>query len=306
MNKKIIFITGPTASGKSSAAMILAERIGAEIISCDSMQVYKGMDIITSKPSASDRARVPHHLLDIVPPTEEYNAFRYYEEAAGKVEDIFIRGKIPLFVGGTGLYVSAALDGLFACAPERSSLREEFYRQASSAEGAAALHARLSEHDPAAGKRIHPNDVRRIVRALEVWDSTGKPISDKQKERKGLSELYATEIFCLNPEREELYRRIEERVDEMFASGLEKEARGLLEMPLSRTAAFAIGLKELKEYFEGRCALDEARRLMKLNTRHYAKRQMTWFRKDKRVRWINQPAARPEEAAEIIWKELLR
>ncbi len=306
MDKKIIFITGPTASGKSAAAMILAERIGAEIVSCDSMQVYKGMDVITSKPSPEDRARLPHHLIDIVTPVEEYNAFRYYGDAAGAVEDIFSRGKIPLFAGGTGLYVSVVMDGLFSGAPERSALREEFYREAASPDGAAALHARLKECDPQAAERIHPNDVRRTVRALEVFVSTGRPISDRQKEREGLADIYDTRIFCLSPGRDELYRSIEERVEAMFASGLEREVRGLLEMPLSRTAAFAIGLQELKGHFEGKYALDEARRLMKLNTRHYAKRQLTWFRKDKRALRIEQPAVRPEEAAEIIWKELSR
>lgn len=304
MNKKIIFITGPTAAGKSAAAMLLAERAGAEIISCDSMQVYKGMDIITSKPSAREMASVPHHLIDIAEPTEEYNAFRYYEDASAAVEDIFRRGKTPLFAGGTGLYVSVVMDGLFACAPEQSVLREGFYKEAVSPEGAAGLHERLKECDPRAAERIHPNDVRRVVRALEVFTLTGRPISEKQKEREGLSGRYETEIFCLCPERQELYRRIDERVDAMFEAGLEEEARRVLGMPLSRTAAFAIGLQEFKGYLEGKYPAEEARRLMKLNTRHYAKRQLTWFRKDKRVRWLESAAARPEEAAETIWKEL--
>jgi len=306
MNDKIFFLTGPTAAGKSAAALILAERIGAEIVSCDSMQVYRGMDIITSKPSLPDRRRLPHHLIDILPPTEEYSAFRYYEDAVKTVEEILVRRKTPLFVGGTGLYVSVVLDGLFACAPEESGLRERLYKEAESAQGAAALYERLRQCDPQAAARIHPNDLRRVVRALEVYTLTGRPISEKQKERSGLRGRYQVEVFCLTPPREELYRRVNARVDEMFAAGLEQEVRGLLSLPLSRAAGYAIGLQELKGYFEGKYALEEARRLIKMNTRHYAKRQLTWFRKDKRVRWVDNAGARPEEAAEKIWKEFLR
>lgn len=286
MKGKIIFLVGPTAVGKSAIAVCLARKINAEIISCDSMQLYKGMDIITSKPPLAVRQRVKHHLIDAVSPTKEYNVARYRQGALKKIKEILKRGKVPLFVGGTGLYMSILVDGIFKAKSQSQIVRNRLFKKVEE-RGSYYLYNMLKRVDPEAAKKIHPHDTKRIVRALEVFKTTGKPISLLQKQRKGLGLKYELKIFCLNMERSQLYKRIEERIDKMFSLGLIEEVKRLLRLRLSKTAAYAIGIKELKGYFAGLYNLEEAKELIKRNTRWYAKRQLTWFRKDKRIIWIN-------------------
>ena len=303
MKEKIFFLAGPTASGKTAAAVILAKRMGAEIIACDSMQVYKGMDIITSKPAPALIKKVPHHLIGVVNPAKDYDVSRFRLAAVKKAKDILKRGKIPLFVGGTGLYMSVLLDGIFKTKASDPLLRKRLYKLARDL-GRVYLYNRLLRVDPAAARKIHPNDTRRLIRALEVFWATGKPISQLQKNRKGLYADYDVKILCLDLERERLYRRIEERVEQMFINGLLDEVKKILRRKLSRTAAVAIGIKELKGYFEGQYGLDEAKRLIKLNTRRYAKRQLTWFRRDLRIKWVKLTGNEsPKETADKLWKK---
>jgi tRNA dimethylallyltransferase len=282
---KVIFLVGPTAVGKTAVSIELAKMANAEIVSCDSMQIYRRMDILTSKPSASLRKRIPHYLVDLVSPAQDFDVSRYRREAASKIKDIISRGKTALLVGGAGLYMSMLIDGIFQVKSQNMKLREKLYKEAQ-ALGSQRLYARLKEVDPQAASKIHPNDKKRIIRALEVFGCTGKPISQLQKLRKGLASEYDINIFCLNMERDKLYERIDRRVDDMFRQGLVKEVEGLLKLKLSRTASYAIGIRELKGYFDGGYNLEEARRLIKRNSRLYAKRQLTWFRKDKRIKWL--------------------
>ena len=304
MNKKVIFIAGPTAVGKTEVAVYLAKKANAEIISCDSMQIYKGMDIITSKPSGVLRKKVNHHLIGVVPPTSEYNVSKYRQDAVEKIQEVFTRGRFPIFVGGSGLYMSILIDGIFNLEQKSRSMRKRLYKLAG-LYGNQYLYKRLHNIDPQAALRIHPNDTKRLIRALEVFKSTGKPISFLQKQRIGLNQEYDVKVFCLNMPREKLYKIIDERVDKMFANGLVGEVKRLLKLKLSKTASCAIGIKEIKGYLSGLYDLSEAMRLMKQNTRNYAKRQLTWFRKDKRIRWINiDDAEKPQEIVKRLWKEL--
>jgi len=304
MKKPLVFLVGPTAIGKTEIALILARRINAEIISCDSMQIYKGMDIITSKPAAHLRKTVPHHLIDIASPKNEYNVSRYRREAIKKIKEIIRRGKTPLFVGGTGLYMSVLIDGIFSSKSQNKTIRQRLYSEAER-RGSEYLYARLKQVDPEATARVHPNDTKRIIRALEVFQATGQPISQLQKQRKGLRDEFRIKIFCLNMERRKLYQRIEDRLERMFSVGLVNEVRRLLRLKLSKTASCAIGVKEIKGYLEGLYDLEEAKRLLQRNTCLYAKRQLTWFRKDKHIKWINiSDKEKPQAVAIKIWKKL--
>lgn len=271
--------------GKSSIAVRLAGKINAEIISCDSMQLYKKMDIITSKPSPILKRKIKHHLIGIISPEKEYNVYRYRKEAVKKIKELIDKGKVPLFVGGTGLYMSILIDGIFKAKSRDLNLRNRLYGIAGK-RGNDYLYEELKKVDSDSALKIHPHDTRRIIRALEVFKTFGRPISQLQKQRKGLGVEYAIRIFCLNMPRNMLYKRVDERVDKMFACGLVNEARKLLKLKLSRTASFAIGMKELKGYFDGLYDLEEAKQLIKRNSRNFAKRQLTWFRKDKRIQWI--------------------
>lgn len=304
MLKKIIFIVGPTAIGKSEAAIYFAERIGAEIISCDSMQVYKGMNIITSKPKLSLIKRIKHHLIGAIPLSKDYDVSSYRKDALKKVKEIISRGKVPLFVGGTGLYLSILADGIFEEDVNDKPIRDKLYEIAKK-KGSVYLHNQLKNVDSEAAEKIHPNDSKRIIRALGVFRATGKPISSLQKKRHGLRDDYDLRVFCLNIARDKLYERIDKRVETMFKEGLIKEVKGLLKKRLSRTASYAIGLREAKGYLNGDYGLKEAKNMIKLNTRRYAKRQLTWFRKDKSIIWVNlKDENTPVKISRRLWKEL--
>ena len=304
LNKKIIFLVGPTGIGKSAVAISLAKKINAEIISCDSMQVYRKMDIITSKVTPIQRKNIKHHLIGIIDPSQEYNVAKYRKDALLICDKLFKKNKIPLFVGGTGLYYSIIIDGLFPAVPQDKGIRIELNKQLA-LKGSKYLYKRLTKVDPSAAKKIHPNDARRIIRALEVYLKTGTQISVLQKNRVGLGQEYEIRVFGLNSKRQFLYDAINRRVDKMFSSGLINEVKRLLKDKLSKTATCAIGICELKGYFSGQYSLDDARRLMQRNSRHYAKRQLTWFRKDKRIDWINiNNQETPAQVALKLWKKL--
>ena len=277
---KIIAVVGPTASGKSALAECLAERLGGEIVSCDSMQIYREMNIGTAKPTAADRARVPYHLLDVAEPEADFSAADYQAAADAAVQDVLSRGKTPIFCGGTGLYLDAFLRGMPDSPGGDEALRAKLLAEAE-AYGAAALHDRLAAVDPDAAAATHPTNVRRVIRALELYELTGvtKTEWDFRSRMKPLR-YDATVIYLTYTDRQLLYRRIEERVDAMLAEGLVEEtaaldARGVF--AVSRTAAAAIGYKELLPYLRGECTLTEAADTLKQATRRYAKRQITWF-----------------------------
>jgi tRNA dimethylallyltransferase len=285
MKRQIIFLVGPTAAGKTALAVKIARKLNAEIISCDSMQVYKGMEILSSQPSKAELKKVRHHLLSEVSPEKEFDVSRYRALALKKIRDIHKKNKLPLFVGGSGLYMSIVIDGIFKVKAEDRNIRKKLYRQAES-RGSLYLHQKLAKVDPRAASRIHPNDTKRIVRALEVFEVSGKPISELQATRIGLGNKYDIRVLGLDMPRPELDLKINKRVDKMFWQGLVKEVKRLLKLKLSRTSRYAIGIREVQGYLEGLYGLKEAKELIKKNTRHYARRQMTWFRKDNRIIWI--------------------
>lgn len=283
---QIIFLVGPTAIGKSALAVSLAKKISAEIISLDSMQVYEGMDIVSSQPTKVMQKCIPHHLLGFVSPENEFNVAAYRKLALQKIRQIHKRKKIPLFVGGTGLYMSVLMDGIFEEVKKDEALRKKLYQQEKK-RGSEFLYDKLLAVDKEAAAKIHPHDARRIIRALEVYTLTGKPISELWRKRRGLSEKYEIRIFGLNKDRQELYEDINARIETMFQQGLVEEVRRVCKKKISLTCSQAIGLKEVRGYLEGNYDLAFAQELMKKNTRNYAKRQMTWFRKDKRIFWLD-------------------
>lgn len=281
MPPRLVVIVGPTGAGKTRLSLSLAERVGGEVISADSQQVYVGMDIGTGKVSASERARVPHHLLDVVTPDQEMTAARFIEMADAAIADATARGKAVIVCGGTGLYVRALLLGLFEGPPASMELRAALTEQADR-DGTAALHAELARVDPAAAQKIDANDRKRIIRALEVFRLTGEPMSAHQArhDHKTLPLRYPVRIVGLAPDREALYRAIDARVDQMIAEGLEAEVAALRERgyaPPLRSQQ-AIGYAELHDVVDGKVDRPRAIELIKRNSRHYARRQLSWYR----------------------------
>jgi len=300
--KKIFFLVGPTASGKSVVALQLAKKIKSEIISCDSMQVYKELNIVSDKPPKSVRKKIKHHLVDVVSVNQDFNVANYRQKAIATIKEIHNKNKIPIVVGGSGLYMKVLLDGIFFEASSDKKIRNKLYNQAKNY-GKAYLYRRLKKIDPKAAKKIHPNDLRRVVRALEVYDKTNIPISKLQKQTKGLFKEYDIRLIGLMPEREKLYQRINNRVDRMFKNGIIREVKKVSKKKLSKTAKKIIGIKELKDYLDSKYSEQEAIYLLKRNTRRYAKRQLTWFRKEKRIKWIRlKDSENPKAIAQKIWK----
>jgi tRNA dimethylallyltransferase len=275
-----LILTGPTGSGKTELGIELAERLGAEIISMDSMALYRGMDIGTAKPTPAQRRRVPHHLVDILAPWEAASVAWWLEQAAACCRDIERRGRRPLFVGGTPLYLKALLCGLFDGPPGDEALRQRLAQEAEQL-GPFALHQRLARVDPGAAARLHPNDLRRVIRALEVWELTGRPLSAWQTQWSVTPGSRPTDrVLWLDMPRPELYARIDARVARMFAEGLVDEVRALraLGRPISLQASQALGYKEVFAHLDGRAALEDAIRHIQTRSRNFAKRQITWFR----------------------------
>ena len=280
----VYFLVGPTASGKTELSFALAKNLNAEIVSCDSMCVYKGMDILTSKPSELNRKKVRHHLVDIISPTKEFSVAEYRLMALDVIEDILKRGKAPLFVGGSGLYIKAVVDGLFSSNKKDAGFRK---RQEQLAEkyGKIYLYNKLKKIDPVTAKKIHPNNLRRVIRALEIYHTERKRPSELKQKTEPLK--YRVKIFGLEVDREKLYGNIDRRVDRMFKQGLVREVKNLSKKKLSLTAKAALGYKEVLGYLKGKYSLEETRELLEKNTRRFAKRQLTWFRADKRIQWIS-------------------
>lgn len=299
---EIIFVLGPTASGKTAVAYSLAISLGAEVISCDSMQVYQGMDILTQAPDEGITEKVTHHLVRILSPEKEYNAARFAREASGKVTDIISRGRRVVFAGGTGLYVKAFLDGIFALPgkdePYRRSLREIAQET-----GREQVHAMLKSIDPETAKKLHPNDLKRTIRALEIHKLTGRSKEDLIKLGERPLGNRKSRLFALNLPREKLYSRINHRVDEMMEKGLIKEVSLLRDRKISKTASQALGFREVSEYLDGCMTLEETCELIKKNTRNYAKRQLTWLRGEKRVEWVDASEG-PDITADRIMKKI--
>jgi tRNA dimethylallyltransferase len=283
---KVLVIAGPTAAGKSATALHLAQMLNGEIINADSVQVYRGLDIGAAKPSASERAAVIHHLLDIADPRENYTVARYQKDAAAAIVRVHSRGRLPILVGGTGLYIRAVVRGY---AFSESGMDEELrsrLRTEAEALGPAALHNRLSQLDPDAAARLHPNDVRRVIRALEVYEQTQTPIS-RQVEQTQPNPAYDVRMIGITLEREVLYRRIEQRVDRMLEAGLVTEVRSLLEsgVPPQAKAMQSLGYRQIVAFLQGDISLAEATEQIKRDTRRFAKRQLTWFRREPGMAW---------------------
>ena len=303
-SKEIVFIVGPTAVGKSAVALALAERLKGEIISCDSMQIYKEITIASSKPTAAQRKRVAHHLIDVASVTEEFDVAHFSKLVNQAIKEVHGRAAVPVVVGGSGLYMQILLDGIFEGKGKDDAFREELKRMAD-AKGVEFLYKKLLKVDPGAAAKMHTNDLRRIIRALEVYELSKQPISTLQKNRQGLWEKYAVRLFGLRQDREELYARINNRVDAMFGEGLVAEINKLTDLPLSLTAQHLIGVKEVLSYLKGETSIDMAKDRLKQNTRHLAKKQMTWFRKEKRIDWIDvRKDNTPAQVAEKIMERL--
>lgn len=286
MKNRVIFIVGATATDKTKTAIKLAKDINGEIISCDSMQIYKYAPILTQAPSEKELKKVPHYLIREISPEREYSAAEFSKRATKLIKDIIKKGKTPIIVGGTGLYVKALLDGLFPSPKKDPSLREDLEKEARE-HGSAYLYNELRGIDKEAALKIHKNDVRRIMRALEVYYSTGIPLSVHKKNTKGIKDEYDIIQVGIDIPRQELYKRIDRRIEKMFKDGLTSEVKALLKRNLSITARSAIGIKEINGYLKNEYPLKEAKEMLKKNTRRYAKRQLTWFRADKRIKWFS-------------------
>lgn len=289
MPPKILVIVGPTASGKTRMAVELAQRHNGEVISADSMQIYRTMDIGTAKPTKEEMGGVPHHMIDVADPEEDFSVARYVEMAARCVDDVLARGKLPIVAGGTGLYIDSLLSGrTFAPFSPDSALRGELEQELAEKGGQAMLEA-LAQVDPEAAQRLHPNDHKRIIRALEVYRSTGKTITQHNRETQAIPPRYdALTIGLAFQDRQAMWRRIDQRVDEMVAAGLEDEVRRLLTSGISPkcTAMQAIGYKEFTQALSGEMTWQEAADVVKLRSRQYAKRQLTWFGRNPNTRWV--------------------
>ncbi len=302
MSIKTVVICGPTASGKTALSVRLAKSAGGEIVSADSMQIYKGMDVGTAKVTPTEMQGVPHHMIDIVSPSENYSTGRYVAEAAEVIADIHGRGKVPFIVGGTGMYIDNLIDGTRFGAPAADEAVREKFNALFEEKGGEAMLTELAKFDEVTANRLHPNDKKRIVRAFEVYEMTKKPISVWDSESKLIKSPYeAVYIGLKTQDREVLYNRINKRVDEMFDMGLVDEVERLLDagVPSYCTAMQAIGYKEIVSALSGVCSLDEAREAIKQNSRRYAKRQLTWFRRNEKINWFDTDVTDMDEIYNI-------
>ncbi|MCM1134680.1 MAG: tRNA (adenosine(37)-N6)-dimethylallyltransferase MiaA [Clostridium sp.] len=290
--KKLLILAGPTAVGKTALSLSLAGKVGGEIISADSMQIYKYLDIGSAKIQASEMEGVPHHLIDVLEPEEEFNVFRFQQMAKKAAEGIYKRGHVPILVGGTGFYIQALLyDVDFSMEEDNLAVRRELEKLAKE-KGSIYLHERLKQVDPDSAESIHPNNQKRIIRALEFYELNGTAISSHNEKERQKEAAYNCCYFVLNDEREALYRKIDKRVDDMMEAGLLDEVKKLKAMGCRRemTSMQGLGYKELLAHLGGECSLETAVALIKQNTRHFAKRQLTWFRRERNVIWIEKPA----------------
>lgn len=290
MNNRVIVVVGPTASGKTKLAVEIAKRYNGEIVSADSMQIYKYMDIGTAKPTEEEKQGIAHHLISIVEPTETFTLQDYLDRAKVCVDDILSRGKIPIIAGGTGLYVTSFIENISLSEAETDLEYREYLAKRAEKEGNEALLAELAEIDPETADKLHPNNVKRIIRALELYHTSGKTVSEQNAlSRQSPSPYEFFETGLRFADRKTLYGRINRRVDEMFRAGLENEVSTLLESgKLTRecNAFQAIGYKQFAPYFDGETDIDEVAENIKRESRRYAKRQLTWLRRDENIRWV--------------------
>ena len=295
--RKLIIITGPTAAGKTELSIKLAKKLDGEIISADSMQVYKTMDIGTAKIKPAEMQGVPHHLIDVFEPEHGMNVAEFKSLAKAAIDDIHSRGKTPILVGGTGFYIQAVLYDTEFEKEEENSTRAELTALSQTPDGRAKLYEMLKEEDPEAAEKIHPNNIKRVIRALEFKANTGGKISEHNTTEKQKESPYDFTYFVLTMDRNKLYERIDKRVDIMLEEGLVDEAKRLMERGLTEEhiSMQAIGYKEIYQYLTGRMSLDEAVELLKKNTRHFAKRQLTWFRHERAVTWIDKDEFKCED-----------
>lgn len=284
--KTILFIVGPTAIGKTRLAIKLAKKLHGEIISCDSMQVYKGMNILSQAPSEKEKMGARHHLTGILDPKNEYSAASFRKKAVPIIKAIIKRKKLPIIVGGSGLYMKALVDGLFSSPAADMKFRGRMQKFVLRY-GSKKLHDRLSRIDPVSAVNIHPNDARRIIRALELFNSTGRTMTELKSTTRGLKDHYDIRIFGITAPREKIYSKIDSRVDKMFEDGVVGQAQRLAKKKMSKTAEAVLGFKEIAGYLNNEYDLEYAKDLMKMNTRRFAKRQLTWFRHDKRIKWCD-------------------
>lgn len=289
MKEKLFVLTGPTAVGKTSLSIALAKKLGGEIISADSMQIYKYMDIGTAKVKAEEMEDVPHHLIDIVYPDEEFTVSDYQKQATKLIKELNQKGRLPIIVGGTGLYINSLVYELqFAKVPPNEELRQR-YEELANTYGNEYLHEKLSRIDEESSQRIHVADRKRIIRALEIYEETGKTMTEYNKNFRKETNKYDLAMVCLNMDRAQLYERINKRVDLMLNDGLVEEVKVILKMGYDKesVALQGIGYKEIIMYLDGQISFDRAVELIKQGSRNYAKRQLTWFRRDKRIHWVD-------------------
>ena len=283
----LIAVVGPTASGKTSLAVEICKAIDGEAVSCDSMQIYKGMDIATAKPTLEEMQGIPHHLIGFAEQSDDFSVAKYCELAGEVIADIHSRNKKAVLVGGTGLYYSSLVDNIEFLPEESDFEYREMLKKRAQAEGAQALLDELSQIDPEAAKELHVNNLGRIIRALELFHTTGKTKSMQNEQSRLNPSPYDLTAICLDArDRQFLYDRINRRVDLMLEAGLLEEAKAFYDSPLGRTAKQAIGYKELNPYFSGEKTLEECVENLKMQTRRYAKRQLTWFRRDSRIKFL--------------------
>ncbi len=290
MKQPLLVLTGPTAVGKTKLSIALARAVGGEIISADSMQVYRHMDIGSAKIKKEEMQGIPHHLIDVLEPTEDFHIVLFQKMAKKAMAEIYSRGHIPILTGGTGFYIQAVTRDIdFTEAEQEDGYRKELETLALS-QGSEALHRMLQTVDPKSAEEIHPNNVKRVIRALEFYHQNGAPISSHNESQKQQTSPYNLAYFVLNAPRQLLYERIEARVDEMLSEGLVKEVQKLQSMGCSRgmVSMQGLGYKEILSYLEGECSLEEAVHILKRDTRHFAKRQLTWFRREPEVIWLDK------------------
>ena len=288
--KPLIILTGPTAVGKTKASIGLAKAIGGEIISADSMQVYRHKDIGSAKITKEEMADVPHYLIDVLEPEEEFHVVRFQQMAKAAMTDIYSRGKIPIIVGGTGFYIQALLYDIDFTENEGDSVYREKLEALAKEKGAAYLHGQLAMVDPKSAEEIHANNIKRVIRALEFYHQTGQKISEHNERERQKESPYQFCYFVLNDRRECLYERIDQRVDQMIRNGLVQEVQTLKERGCTKqmVSMQGLGYKEIFSYLEGDCSLEEAVYIIKRDTRHFAKRQLTWFKRERDVIWVQK------------------
>ena len=296
----VVVVAGATASGKTALSVELAKRLDGEIVSCDSMQIYKGMDIGTAKPTEDEKQRIPHHMLDILEPCQSFSAAEFCAMARKIIADIARRGKLPVLTGGTGLYIDSLVDNIdFAEETDKSDARDELYALYEK-EGQDAVYEILSEIDPEYAKIVHPNNVKRVIRAIEFFKTTGMTVTEHNKLPK--TPIYNCAYFCIDWDRETLYDRINKRVDKMMEMGLLEEAKALYDKYGRRdfTAFAGIGYKELFDCFDGKKTLEQAVEEIKQGSRRYAKRQISWFKRNDKIHWLKPDENLIENAIDII------